>query len=293
MACAISWPWMRLLSTVAVAGVLALAGCDVVFDLHHDTPASFLADPDGDFDQDEVLNRDDKCPTLNDTEVFGAGVDTDEDGVGDACDPHPTQNGDCLILFEDFAEPELSPSWHSQGEEIFLEPPGNGEPAHLAFFAGPQTVIYLDFPLPLSTLRVDGYVQEGDGDGSPDRHAIEVFSDLQVGPTAVSGRACTVESQTTASQVTVVDVVDGVDTVAQQASIGSTNYVGSSFGFTLDWGNAPAACHGALETTDLTAEATLPAKVPAGKIFGLRGLEVGLHLHVITGYATGCPAPSP
>ena len=275
-----------------MAGLLVLAGCDVVFELHHDTPASFLADPDGDFDQDEVLNRDDKCPTLNDTEVFGAGVDTDEDGVGDACDPHPKQNGDCLILFDDFAEPELSPSWRSQGEPIFLEAAANGEPPHLAFYAGPQTVVYLAFPLPLSTLRVDGYVQEGDGDGSPDRHAIELFSDLQVGPTAVSGRACTVESQMTQSQVTVVDVVDGVDTVAQQVSIGSVDYVGSSNLFTLEWGAKPDTCHGLLDGMDV-AEGSLTAKVPAGKIFGLRGLEVGLHLHVITGYATGCPAPSP
>jgi len=282
---------MRLPSTVAVVGLLALAGCDVVFDLHLETPASFLADPDGDFDQDEVLNRDDKCPTLNDIEVFGASNDADEDGVGDACDPHPSDNGDCLILFDDFAEPELSPSWRSQGEPLFLEPAGNGEPPHVAFFAGPQTVVYLDYPLPLSALRVAGYVQAGDTDTSTDRHAIEVFPELQIGPTSLSGRACTLESRMTAARVTVVDVADGVDTVTQQAPLAAPVFVGSTNQFAIDWGTTPGSCHGLLEQGEVV-EASVMAKVPAGEIFGLRGVEVGLHLHVITGYATNCPPPS-
>ena len=54
-----------------------------------------------DEDKDEVGDACDNCPLIeNGQQDVG-----DADGVGDACDPHPLAPGDCLLLFDSFADP--------------------------------------------------------------------------------------------------------------------------------------------------------------------------------------------
>ena len=52
------------------------------------------ADAGHDEDGDGVTDADDSCP-----HVPGAQTDTDNDGVGDVCDPNPTTLGDAIALF--------------------------------------------------------------------------------------------------------------------------------------------------------------------------------------------------
>lgn len=111
--------------------VLALAGCNQVFDLKATTPAppADVIDAVLDSDGDGVIDLDDNCrnapnPTQHDEDHDGLGdvcdncplvenhaqADVGEampDGVGDACDPHPTDPGDCLVLLDTFVDPAV------------------------------------------------------------------------------------------------------------------------------------------------------------------------------------------
>jgi hypothetical protein len=80
------------------------------------------ADPNGDSDGDGVANGVDNCPTIANSDqhnedgdapgdacdgcpqVPGSNLDTDTDGVPDACDPHPMTAGDHLLSFEPFKQ---------------------------------------------------------------------------------------------------------------------------------------------------------------------------------------------
>jgi len=89
--------------------VLVLAGCDTLLKLQQvppiDAPDAFI---DYDSDGDHVLDGDDNCPAIfNDDQV-----DTDGDGIGDACDPHPGQH-DVIVSSDLFHRP--STTWTSFG----------------------------------------------------------------------------------------------------------------------------------------------------------------------------------
>jgi hypothetical protein len=102
-----------------LCSVLALAGCDNVFRLSPvpepkiDASIENPRDADidaaatacmpgfvspGDFDGDSSQNHEDNCPNL-----AASQIDTDTDGLGDYCDPHPTVAGDCILFFDTFA----------------------------------------------------------------------------------------------------------------------------------------------------------------------------------------------
>ena len=92
---------------------LLLAGCDRVFGLQAndasdtalDLCATQPADPTcHDEDGDQIVDAHDNCPaTFNPSAAGSSQGDLDTDGVGDACDPHPTTAGDAIVEFEPFA----------------------------------------------------------------------------------------------------------------------------------------------------------------------------------------------
>lgn len=105
------------------AVLVILAGCNQVFDLEPTVPAPelMLADEDldtipddedncpsmpnamqDDDDRDEVGNVCDNCPLISNNSQSTLG---DADAIGDACDPHPMSDGDCLIVFDTFSDP--------------------------------------------------------------------------------------------------------------------------------------------------------------------------------------------
>lgn len=107
--------------------VLGATGCNVVFGLHStkllldddvdgvdngDDNCPAIANPDQeDADLDDIGDACDSCPV-----VPNAGreqtADADNDGVPNACDPHATNKGDCLVLFDTFSDPAtFSASW--------------------------------------------------------------------------------------------------------------------------------------------------------------------------------------
>ena len=76
--------------------VIALGGCDSVFDLHR--PPQLDAPP-ADEDGDGIADATDPCPG-----TFDAGEDRDGDDLPDACDPHPDTAGDTLRSFASFED---------------------------------------------------------------------------------------------------------------------------------------------------------------------------------------------
>jgi hypothetical protein len=56
-----------------------------------------------DEDRDTIGNLCDNCPLLANRDQANVG---DTDRVGDACDPHPEQLRDCLLLFDSFDDPD-------------------------------------------------------------------------------------------------------------------------------------------------------------------------------------------
>ncbi len=110
--------------------VLALAACNQAYDL---VPTA-LSDLDG----DEVLDPDDNCPTIAnadqrdlDGDTVGDACDNcmivenadqtslgDVDALGDACDPHPEDDGDCLLVLDTFADPAaVAMHWRTLSDE--------------------------------------------------------------------------------------------------------------------------------------------------------------------------------
>ncbi|HUS29567.1 MAG TPA: thrombospondin type 3 repeat-containing protein [Kofleriaceae bacterium] len=83
-------------------------------------------DSQSDVDHDGVGDECDNCPLLPNTEQKNVG---DADEVGDGCDPHPTLDGDCLVLVDSFRTPELFPlHWrvfHATGDSSTFTP-GDG-----------------------------------------------------------------------------------------------------------------------------------------------------------------------
>jgi hypothetical protein len=281
-------------SLASVLCLVGLAGCDLAFRLDRlpplpDYPGSVIVDPDGDLDQDGDLNSVDLCPTIDKAET-GAGTDLDGDGVGDRCDPHPATPGDCLALFDDFANQNTpSPHWQIQGSTVWIG--GNND----LEFPRPnpditdEVLLYLDQPLNLDALYVWGYVQNGDGNGSNTRSAIQLFFDLKIDTIdgAVTGDGCGVESSGVSADVTHTLLDAGTETTPSRASLGQF-LVGVPNDFELSWGQKPRECAASLRGVDGEGHNMLTIDIPASRTFGIRGVAVGLHLYAIAGWGHAC-----
>lgn len=87
-----------------------------------------------DMDNDTILDQNDNCPTVANTNQRdhdgdgrgdacdlcphineAADVDTDMDGVGNACDPRPSTAGDSIALFEGFYDAASIANWTQNG----------------------------------------------------------------------------------------------------------------------------------------------------------------------------------
>lgn len=278
-----------------LCGLIVLSGCDVVFGLDRTTPPDapvspfepLIIDPGGDIDEDLLPNGTDLCPLIK-SNVLGANEDADGDGVGNLCDPAPTVPGDCLALFDAFAtNGTLSPHWRSSGAPIELID------SYLEIPAGPETVVYLDIPMPLTSLTVGGYIPGGTGG----RRAIQLlFEHDRV--QGVTGRACGVErddASTASSRVTLVNVAAGIDTELAMSPLDDTA-IGAGTTVELGWSDKGAGtgvsfagrCRAELSAGPTMVDTSIEALPPPGDSFALRTLTVGFNVAAIVGYGQ-CP----
>ena len=84
---------------------------DGTIDLNDNCP--LLANDQSDEDHDLVGDRCDNCPLVSNP---SQDLEGDADAVGTACDPHPETDGDCLVLFDSFTDPDrFAATWSSYG----------------------------------------------------------------------------------------------------------------------------------------------------------------------------------
>lgn len=255
-----------------------LAGCDLVYQLDRSSDAKpFLANPDGDADGDDNPNGVDLCPLIDDRNEVAATVDEDEDGVGNACDPRPGIP-DCLVLFDDFAT--LSPMWKSIGPAPELG-------GRLSLPAEPEVVLYLDQPLDVRSLFIEGYLP---GSGS-DPRAVQLFLDHEFG-LGITGRACSVQQDTPddPTRVAGVDYVDGEATTSLSAIVGSYP-VNAGHDIQLGWNftrDTQGDCSVELFEQGVVQEQTVTTAPPAGQRIAIRTTNAGLDLGAIAGYGRIC-----
>jgi len=274
--------------------LLGVSACDQAFGLNSVTfipdaapPMKLLEDPNGDYDGDGILNGMDKCPLLA---GLGTSSDQDGDGVGDLCDPHPTQAGDCLVLFDDFGDPALASAWKSDPTPLARESDTSSNITYLQFDATSEQLVWFDSPLAFDTLVVKGYVQAGDNRGAPGTFAIQIFTDLVRGPLA-TGVGCGVESDGTTSTVSVTQLSNGTTTGHDATALSAKMLVGPPNDFEIHWSSALGArggCQGTLHGQMGDPQALVEAPVPTSGRFGIRGVQVGLHVYAVAAWGH-CP----
>lgn len=107
--------------------LLALVGCDAVFDLTR--PPDAPLDPDApiscelatthDEDGDGVFDACDNCPTLANADQANT-LETEDgelaDSVGDVCDPNPTRSGDTIVRAVMFDKTSDTTTFQAQGQ---------------------------------------------------------------------------------------------------------------------------------------------------------------------------------
>lgn len=264
------------------AWLLFATGCGSVFDVEpvEELPyyGSVINDPDGDADEDGEPNATDLCALIPANELGGR-ADTDGDGVGDLCDPEPTKRGNCMVLFDSFAAPTLSSHWRFDGEMPLLE---GGHAVDIPF--SPETILYLDTELTIDAIYIDGYVHIGANAGGP-RHAVQMIVDVTRTP-LVSGHACSVESDTQSSKLSVETVAAGTSTSPTTAPVGDILVGGGTNLDIMSW--TPSGCHVELEYGSQFQQATVPVPPSASGVFGIRLIEAGAYIYTIAGYGRGC-----
>ncbi len=257
-------------------------------------PDHFLMDPDGDADGDHIPNSMDLCPVNDDTQGAGGGVDSDKDGVGDLCDPHPDTPGDCLVLFDDFSNETLSPHWIGAGgalQIIQVPGPAGRNVDVLQFDSTPEEIVSLDIPLDLDAVTLLGYVQAGDQSTNFTRAAVEMFVDLTLSrmPTAANGTACAIESMNVPTKVEGIVTTAGLDAPSVSVDVGPER-LGAGTNFTLLWSPAAGGCwthidDSANQTSDT---ASVALDVPKSGTFAVRGIGVGLYFYAVAGWGHSC-----
>jgi Thrombospondin type 3 repeat len=130
------WRWLVVLATA----------CNQVYDLQptRARDAGALVDPD-DEDADGVADALDNCPKLGNVDQADVdgdstgdvcddcalvpneqAADADGDGLGDLCDPHPSLEGDCVLLVDTFADAtKFDDGWKHAGAGTITPRPGN------------------------------------------------------------------------------------------------------------------------------------------------------------------------
>jgi hypothetical protein len=88
-----------------------------------------------DEDADGVADACDNCPAdfnPDQANVMETNAGVAADGLGDVCDPRPTQSGDSLLLFDGFASSTLAPAWTADraafsvaGGDLVFDRPGD------------------------------------------------------------------------------------------------------------------------------------------------------------------------
>jgi hypothetical protein len=111
------------------------------------TACSVTTDEDG----DGVKDACDNCPAdfnPDQANVMETSAGAAADGLGDVCDPRPTQGGDSLLFFDGFASSTLDPAWTADrsaysvaGGDLLFDRPGDTTPRSLQRGMGTDVLV--------------------------------------------------------------------------------------------------------------------------------------------------------
>lgn len=159
--------------------VVALTACNQVFGLDHTTVIDAgLISPDApDRDHDGIADEVDNCadsanPEQSDVDRDGLGdvCDNcpvvanpgqedagDHDGIGDRCDPNPSRTGDCLLLFDAFADPaSFAMHWAVAPAQYASSVTATNGRATIAAAPGPAAVFSRDIQTGANSIQLLG-----------------------------------------------------------------------------------------------------------------------------------------